>query len=129
MTEILFTVEDAVEGGYTARAVGLSIFTEAETLDELRSNIREAVSCHFEAAQTPMQIRVQTAVHRNHELQLVPASAGPIWKLLAMQIAATLLFQARRAGTTYAGVVRPRTESAGYQEARRADTPKTTVSN
>jgi predicted RNase H-like HicB family nuclease len=46
--EILFLVEDAVEGGYTARAVGADIFTEADTLDELRVNIREAVDCHFE---------------------------------------------------------------------------------
>ena len=51
MTEILFTVIEAPEGGLTARAVGFSIFTEADTLDELRQNIREAVDCHFEASQ------------------------------------------------------------------------------
>jgi len=47
-TEILFLVESAVEGGFCARAVGASIFTEADTMDELRANIREAVDCHFE---------------------------------------------------------------------------------
>ena len=48
MTEILFTVDEAPEGGLAARAVGHSIFTEADTLDELRANIQEAVECHFD---------------------------------------------------------------------------------
>ncbi len=52
MTEILFTVEEAPEGGFTARAVGHSIFTEADTLDELRHNVREAVECHFDDVET-----------------------------------------------------------------------------
>ena len=56
MTEISFTVIEAPEGGLTARAVGFSIFTEADTLDELRQNIREAVDCHFEASQAPKLI-------------------------------------------------------------------------
>ena len=56
MTEISFTVIEAPEGGLTARAVGFSIFTEADTLDELRKNIREAVDCHFEASQAPKLI-------------------------------------------------------------------------
>ncbi len=58
MTEILFTVEEAPEGGLTARAIGHSIFTEADTLDELRGNVREAVACHFESGQTPRLIRL-----------------------------------------------------------------------
>ena len=53
MTEILFTVEDAPEGGFIARAVGHSIFTEANSLDELRQNVREAVECHFDEGETP----------------------------------------------------------------------------
>lgn len=48
MTEILFTVVEAPEGGLTASAVAYSIVTEADTLDELRQNVREAVECHFE---------------------------------------------------------------------------------
>ena len=43
MTEILFSVVESAEGGLTARAVGHSIFTEAENLEELRQNVREAV--------------------------------------------------------------------------------------
>jgi len=58
MTEILFTVDEAPEGGLTARAVGHSIFTEADTLDELRDNVREAVEFHFDPGQTPKLIRL-----------------------------------------------------------------------
>ena len=58
MTEILFTVIEAPEGGLTARAVGFSIFTEADTLDELRQNIREAVDCHFDSGQAPKLIHL-----------------------------------------------------------------------
>ena len=58
MTEILFNVEEAPEGGYTARAVGQAIFTEAGTLDELRKNVREAVECHFDEGTAPKLIRL-----------------------------------------------------------------------
>jgi hypothetical protein len=47
MSEIVFIVEEAPEGGYTARALGAPIFTEAETMDELRRMVRDAVHCHF----------------------------------------------------------------------------------
>ncbi|HWB59959.1 MAG TPA: hypothetical protein VG733_10725 [Chthoniobacteraceae bacterium] len=47
-SEIIFEVrEDEVDGGYTAHALGQSIFTQGETLEELRSMVREAVACHF----------------------------------------------------------------------------------
>jgi predicted RNase H-like HicB family nuclease len=58
MTELLFLVEESPEGGYTARAVGQSIFTEAETLAALRANVREAVACHFEDHARPQMIRL-----------------------------------------------------------------------
>jgi len=48
--ELIFEVRDAEEGGYCARALGYSIFTEAETWDELRANVLEAISVHFENA-------------------------------------------------------------------------------
>jgi hypothetical protein len=51
--EVLFLVEDADEGGYIARALGHSIFTEADSWDELKRAIREAVQCHFDAGQQP----------------------------------------------------------------------------
>lgn len=58
MSEIIFLVEDAQEGGYLARAVGHSIFTEAHDLDELRENVREAVACHFDEGERPRLIRL-----------------------------------------------------------------------
>ena len=58
MNEIIFLVEDAVEGGYIARALGESIFTEGEDLDELRANIRDAVDCHYESTEKPKMIRL-----------------------------------------------------------------------
>ena len=48
MEELIFIVEEAPEGGYTARALGQSIFTEADDLQELHGMIRDAVECHFE---------------------------------------------------------------------------------
>lgn len=53
MNEIFFLVEEAIEGGYTAHALGESIFTEAETMEELKLEIREAVHCHFEEDKLP----------------------------------------------------------------------------
>ena len=47
MSEIIFLVEEALEGGYTARGLGESIFTEAESMEELKVNLKEAVECHF----------------------------------------------------------------------------------
>jgi hypothetical protein len=58
MNEIIFEVTDALEGGYTARALGASIFTEADTLPELREMVRDAVRCHFEEGEGPAVIRL-----------------------------------------------------------------------
>ena len=63
MSEIIFSVvEDEVDGGYIAKALGHSIVTEAETWDDLRRNVREAVLCHFEEAQAPAVIRLHRVV-------------------------------------------------------------------
>ncbi|MDP1593841.1 MAG: hypothetical protein Q8L80_06320 [Gallionella sp.] len=58
MSEILFLVEQAPEGGYTARALGDSIFTEADTLPELRQMVQDAVRCHYDAGEMPRIIRL-----------------------------------------------------------------------
>lgn len=47
MTEILFVVEEDPEGGFSARAVEQSIFTQADDLDSLKHMVRDAVRCHF----------------------------------------------------------------------------------
>ena len=57
-TEIAFVAEEAPEGGFTARALGSSIFTEADTLEELHANVREAVHCHFDESERPQVIRL-----------------------------------------------------------------------
>ncbi|MGQ9600780.1 MAG: 2-oxoisovalerate dehydrogenase [Candidatus Zipacnadales bacterium] len=56
--EVLFLVEDADEGGYVARALGHSIFTEADSWDELKAAIRDAVQCHFDEGEQPDLIRL-----------------------------------------------------------------------
>ncbi|NJL53524.1 MAG: 2-oxoisovalerate dehydrogenase [Hydrococcus sp. SU_1_0] len=58
MTEIVFLVEDDPEGGYTARALGESIFTQANDLNRLKEMIRDAVNCHFSEEQKPKIIRL-----------------------------------------------------------------------
>ena len=58
MNEIIFLVEEAPEGGYTARALGESIFTEADDVPALREQIRDAVKCHFEEGRAPKMIRL-----------------------------------------------------------------------
>jgi hypothetical protein len=58
MSEIIFIVEDAPEGGLIARAVGEGIFTQAATVDELRDQIRDAVRCHFDEGKMPKLIRM-----------------------------------------------------------------------
>lgn len=58
MSELIFLVETAPEGGYMARALGESIFTEGDTLDELRDNIRDAVTCHYDEGAAPRVLRL-----------------------------------------------------------------------
>jgi hypothetical protein len=58
MNELIFLVEEAAEGGFTARALGESIFTEADTLDQLRQQIRDAVHCHFDDGKAPKILRL-----------------------------------------------------------------------
>ena len=56
--EIIFLVEEAPEGGYTARALGYDIFTEADSFTELKKMVQEATLCHFEAKEMPRLIRL-----------------------------------------------------------------------
>lgn len=58
MSEIIFVVEEAPEGGLAARALGASIFTEADTVAELHELVRDAVRCHFDEGQMPRFIRL-----------------------------------------------------------------------
>jgi hypothetical protein len=59
MDEIIFLVEDAPEGGYSARALGVSIFTEADDLETLQTELRDAVLCHYgDESERPRMIRL-----------------------------------------------------------------------
>lgn len=56
--EIISSVQESPEGGYEARALGHSIFSQAESLEELKSMLRDAVACHFADGDKPSVIRL-----------------------------------------------------------------------
>ena len=56
--EIIFAVQESLEGGYEARALGHSIFTQADSIEELKTMVRDAVSCHFANDEKPNVIRL-----------------------------------------------------------------------
>jgi hypothetical protein len=57
-SEIIFAVSESPEGGYEARALGHSIFTQADTMEELKTMVQDAVRCHFEPPNVPAMIRL-----------------------------------------------------------------------
>lgn len=58
LSELIFLVEEAPEGGFTARALGESIFTETDGVANLYDKVPDAVRCHFEEGQVPKVIRL-----------------------------------------------------------------------
>jgi hypothetical protein len=60
MRELFFIVEEEPEGGYIAKAVGESIFTQGENEQEIRDNVLDAVNCHFNEDEKP------TAIHLHY---------------------------------------------------------------
>lgn len=58
MNEIIFLINESLDGGFEAKAVGYSIFSQGDTAEEVKSNIREAVACHFEDSEKPKIIRL-----------------------------------------------------------------------
>lgn len=58
MNDVIFLVEEAPEGGWIARTLGHSIFTEADDLPSLHENARDAVRCHLEDGREPRIIRL-----------------------------------------------------------------------
>jgi predicted RNase H-like HicB family nuclease len=58
MSELIFLVEESPEGGYVARALGESIFTEGDTLPDLHENLRDAVRCHLEDDEPKITLRL-----------------------------------------------------------------------
>ncbi|MBA2271951.1 MAG: 2-oxoisovalerate dehydrogenase [Chthoniobacterales bacterium] len=58
MSEVIFVVEQALEGGLTARALGEAIFTQADNAADLHARVRDAVQCHFDEGAMPKMIRL-----------------------------------------------------------------------
>jgi len=58
MNELIFIVNDSPEGGFEARALDHGIFTEADTIEQLRLMIKDAVQCHFDPSEKPKIIRL-----------------------------------------------------------------------
>jgi len=59
-TEVIFSIQESPEGGHEARALDHDIFTQAESMEELREMVGDAVRCHFEGGSAPAVIRLQT---------------------------------------------------------------------
>ena len=70
--ELIFEIRDAEEGGFHARALGHAIFTEADTWEDLRANVLEAVALHFEDGQARPRL-VQMHYVRD---ELIPVEAA-----------------------------------------------------
>ena len=60
--EIIFAVETEPQGGYVARALGHSILTQGDTLQEIRRMVRDAVRCHFDSEEMPRVIRLRRLI-------------------------------------------------------------------
>jgi len=58
LKEIMFVGEEDPEKGYTAQALGYSIFTEGDTLEELKENIKDALKCHFDKKEMPLFVHL-----------------------------------------------------------------------
>ncbi len=56
--EIIFLVEESLDGGFEAKALGYSIFTQAETFEDLKEAVKDATRCHFEDDNMPRIIRL-----------------------------------------------------------------------
>ena len=56
--EIIFYIEESFDGGYEAKALGYPIFTDGETIEELKSNIKDAIHCHFADDEAPQIIKL-----------------------------------------------------------------------
>ncbi len=58
MNELIFMVNESPEGGFEARALSESIFTEADDMESLYTNVRDTVHCHYEDTDMPKVIRL-----------------------------------------------------------------------
>lgn len=59
MNEIIFNIEEDLINGYVAKAVNHSIYTQGDTIEELKENIKDAIQCHFENVDIPQVVRLK----------------------------------------------------------------------
>lgn len=77
-SEIIFEVTHALEGGYDARALGHSVFTQGDDRDDLKAMARDAVACHFNGEDTPSVIRLNLVTNQVRILgKSKPGTAPP----------------------------------------------------
>ncbi len=58
MNELVFIVTQEADGGFVAEALGESIITQADTWEELRANVREAVTAFYFDRPAPASLRL-----------------------------------------------------------------------
>lgn len=58
MNEIIFLIEEDLEGGYIAQAIGEDIITDGDSMEEIKKNVKDAVDCHFDDDKKPKLIRL-----------------------------------------------------------------------
>jgi hypothetical protein len=58
--KITFCVRESADGGYEAYALGFSIFTQGDTIDQLKLNALDAVTCHFDSENRPEVVLFQS---------------------------------------------------------------------
>ena len=56
MEELIFLVKESEEGGFTAKGLSVSIYTEADTIDKLKEAVKDAIKCHFEDSKFELQL-------------------------------------------------------------------------
>ena len=62
MSELIFVVTESFDGGYEAKAVGYSIYTQCDNYDELPAVLRDAAKCHFDENELPSLIRIHMVI-------------------------------------------------------------------
>jgi hypothetical protein len=77
MNDLIFLVEVAPEGGFSARALGASIFTEGDDIASLRANVRKAVRCHFDEGKAPRVVRIRGVRGKPFRARLRPKQRHP----------------------------------------------------
>jgi hypothetical protein len=58
MNELVFEITQESAGGFVAEALGESIITQADTWEELRTNVREAVKAFYFDRPAPARLRL-----------------------------------------------------------------------